>query len=206
MGLPLINILIRTSNRPQLFARCLQSIEQQTYENTHVIVGYDNDRVKDYIPKGIDAIPVHANKGYPFFYDLYCNQLKKYVMDGWFLFLDDDDILDRPTALEELARHLCGEHEAIICQMRRNGNPKPRLNYIKNKIVREGHIGLPCLILHSRHKELSGLDGYHAGDYRYIQSVITMVNPLFLPLVVVDAGARGHGKAEKNLPQTFTTF
>jgi glycosyltransferase involved in cell wall biosynthesis len=197
---PLINILIRTSNRPHLFARCLQSIEQQTYPHTHVIVGYDNDGALDYIPDHIDKVPVSSNKAIPYYYDLYCNQLKRYVNNGWFMFLDDDDMLATPTVLQELAQHLTGDHEAVVCQFLRNGLPKPRANYMRHRIVREGCIGLPCLVLHSRHKDLSGLDGYKAGDYRYIKTVTERVKTLFVPLVLVAADRRSHGQAEKNLP------
>jgi len=119
------------------------------------------------------------------------------VESGWFFFLDDDDILASNTVLEELADHL-KQPDAIICQMLRNGVPKPRDNYINNRIIAEGKIGLPCLVLHSKYKALSGLDGYKAGDYRYIKEVTDQVLTKFITLPLVDAGARGHGKMEQN--------
>jgi hypothetical protein len=202
---PLINILLRTSYRPQLFTRCLQSIEEQTYKHTHVIVGYDNDQALDYIPRGMDKIPVSAGKGYPYFYDLYCNQLKKYVNDGWFMFLDDDDVLDRPTALDEIAAHLT-EPGAVICQFLRKATPKPSVHRIQRCEILEGKIGLPCLFLHSKYKDVSGLDGYEAGDYRYILSVSAMVPTKFVPVVVVRTDRRSLGKCEKKLPNSFNSY
>lgn len=195
----LINILIRTSNRAQLFARCLQSVNDQTYKHTHVIVGYDSDQAKDYIPRGVDTVPVHANKAIPFYYDLYCNQLKKYVDDGWFIFLDDDDELNGPNALQNIVPHLT-EPGAVICQFLRKGWPKPSDGNIKAGNIIEGKIGLPSLVLHSKYKDVANLDGYHAGDYRYILAVSQMVPTRFVPVVVVKADRRSWGKMEKNLP------
>lgn len=194
----LINILIRTSYRPEQFARCLESIRRQTYKNVRVIVGYDRTDALSYIPANVEWTFLYADNSVPFFYDLYCNDLKLIVNEGWFFFLDDDDILTTPTVLQELSEHLTGPHEAIICQFLRNGVPKPADNYIRKRMVWEGKIGLPCLVLHSKHKALSGLDGQKAGDYRYIKEVTDQVNTKFITLPLVSAAARGHGKMELN--------
>lgn len=196
---PLINILIRTSYRPEQFARCMESIRNQTYRNIRIVVGFDDMSALQYIPKEMDAWNVSDEKNSPYFYDLYCNTLKMKVAVGWFFFLDDDDILFSPTVLQELSEHLAGPHEAIICQFLRNGVPKPADNHIRKQVIREGKIGLPCMVLHSKHKELSGLDGHKAGDYRYIKEVTDQVNTKFIALPLVSAGARGHGQMEPTL-------
>ncbi len=194
--IPIINILIRTSNRPAQFARCIESIKKQTYQNTRLIVGYDNAKALDYIPKDIERHLVYADNSLPYYYDVYCNELKLLVKEGWFFFCDDDDILTSPTVLQQLSEHLTGPHDAIICQFLRNGVPKPADNYIRKGFIREGKIGLPCLVLHSKHKELSGLDGQKAGDYRYIKEVTDHVNTKFIALPLVSASPRGHGQME----------
>jgi hypothetical protein len=196
---PLINILIRTSYRPQLFPRCYESILNQTYRHTRVIVGYDNEQAMNYIPGGVDAVPVSAHKGIPFYYDLYCNQLKKYVDTGWFMFLDDDDFFWKPGSLESIIPYLA-EPGAVICQFLRNKRPKPATSLILNKQVVEGKIGLPCLILHSDYKHIGKLDGYHAGDYRYIKEVSERVPTKFVPMVLVSADRRSWGSYEKIFP------
>lgn len=194
-AIPLINILIRTSYRPAQFARCLESINAQTYRNIRIVVGYDRAAALEYIPKNIESHFVYADNSLPYYYDVYCNELKLLVNKGWFFFLDDDDVLTCPTILEELADQL-KIPGAIICQFLRNGVPKPRDNYIRNKIIAEGKIGLPCLVLHSKHKELSGLDGQKAGDYRYIKEVTDQVRTRFITLPLISAGPRGHGQLE----------
>ena len=192
---PLVNILIRTSYRPAQFARCLESVRNQTYRNIRIVVGYDRATALEYIPKDIEKHFVYADNSLPYYYDCYCNDLKLLVNEGWFFFLDDDDVLTCPTILEELADQL-KIPGAIICQFLRNGVPKPRDNYIRNKIIAEGKIGLPCLVLHSKHKALSGLDGQKAGDYRYIKEVTDQVRTKFITLPLVSAGPRGHGQME----------
>jgi hypothetical protein len=164
-----------------------------------VIVGFDNPEAVRYIPIGDNIRKVFMEPfcNYPYFYDLYCNTLKLMVTDGWFFFLDDDDQLASNTVLEELADQL-KQPGAIICQMLRNGLAKPRDNYIKSKIIAEGKIGLPCLVLHSKYKEIGALDGEKAGDYRYIKAVTEQVPTKFICLPMVDAGARGHGQMETN--------
>jgi hypothetical protein len=161
-----------------------------------VIVGFDNLDTYQYVPRELELLYVKEEKLYPYFYDRYCNDLKEQVTDGWFFFLDDDDTLISPTILQQLADHLNGPHEAIICQMLRNGVPKPAENYIRKKVIREGKIGLPCLVLHSKHKEVGALDGEKSGDYRYIRYVTSLVHTKFITLPVVNAGTRGHGKME----------
>lgn len=192
----LINILIRTSSRPQLFARCLASIRSQTYRNRNVIIGYDNTQALKYIPAGIQAFPIVADFNLPYYYDRYCNVLAKAVTQGWLLFLDDDDFLQAPNVLEKLSYYFTGNHDAIICQFLRNGLPKPSRSYIKNGIVRDGYIGLPSLVLKAEHAHLLHLDGYKSGDYRAILNITQKVRTKFIELVVVETDRRSHGNME----------
>lgn len=194
MELPLINIIIRTSNRAELFHRCYQSIKSQTYKNIQVIVGYDNPVALNYIPLECIPVKLYPAENHPFFYDLYCNQLKQMVAHGWFLFLDDDDFLYCPRALEDIAEYLKDDYGAIVCQMLRNGIPKPRSNYMRQGIIEEGKIGLPCIIVHSSFAHVGQLDGYAGGDYRYIKQVTQQVPTRFVPLIVVETDRRSRGK------------
>jgi hypothetical protein len=162
-------------------------------------VGHDRASALGYIPNELQTIFVYADNTFVYFYDLYCNELKEKVTNGWFFFLDDDDTLASNIALEQLAAHLT-EPCAIICQMLRNGVSKPADNYIRKKIIREGKIGLPCLVLHSKYKDIGALDGEKAGDYRYIKYVTCLVPTKFICLPLVNAGARGHGKMETKPP------
>ena len=46
-----INILIRTSSRPEYFEKCIQSILNQTYKFFHVYVCYDTEDSHEYLRK-----------------------------------------------------------------------------------------------------------------------------------------------------------
>lgn len=183
---PLINILIRTSNRPNEFARCLRSIVAQTYPNIRIIIGYDSDTALKYIPKGLETVFVSADRSLPFYYDCYCNQLKSLVNDGWFFYLDDDDILN-PNVLKDIPLN----SHAIIVQLQRVNNVVPKdLNF------RRGTIGMPCLILHHSLKSIADIYGSGTGDYFWIKEVISKVDPVFVPIIVVYSFGRGLGKCQ----------
>ena len=51
MALPLVSIVITTYRRPELLARSINSILNQTYSNVEVIVVDDNEPVSDYRKK-----------------------------------------------------------------------------------------------------------------------------------------------------------
>lgn len=181
---PLINILIRTSKRPAEFKRCLNSIVKQSYPNIRIIIGYDNEAALKYIPKGLETVFVTGDRNLPYWYDTYCNQLKSLVNDGYFFFLDDDDILN-PNVLKDIPLN----NQAIIVQLQRVNNVVPKdLNF------RRGTIGMPCLILHYSLKAIADIHGSGTGDYFWIKEVISKVEPVFVPIVVVYSFGRGLGK------------
>ena len=120
-------------------------------------------------------------------YNLYCNDLKSEVKNGYFFFLDSDDVVI-PGAIEKIKPYLT-EDKALIVQMLRNGRPKP-----KNGLIEKGKIGLPCMILHSKHKHLADVTATEDGDYQWIKAVTDKIGYEFVPIPLVDAGKRGRGK------------
>lgn len=190
MNQPLINILLRTSFRPSAFKRCAASIMNQTYRNISVIVSYDNYAALDYIPHDWTALPLHKND-LPFGYNLYCNELKELVNDGWFFFLDDDDVLADPMCVEKLIPYLSDMNVGIICQFLRNGIPKP----VRQEIVK-GRIGMPCIVLHHAKKNLCDFVGTEDADYIFIRDISEKMELIFIPHVLVKAGRRGMGQIE----------
>ena len=135
----------------------------------------------------------HANAqhfGFPvkdYSYNLYCNEMKDKIKGGYFFFLDSDDKLI-PRAIEKIIPHL-KEDKALIVQMLRNGRPKPK----EGKIER-GKIGMPCMILHSKHKHLADVGDKEDSDYQWIKAVTDKIGYDFVPIPLVDAGKRGRGK------------
>jgi glycosyltransferase involved in cell wall biosynthesis len=182
----LINILIRTSNRPRLFERCLQSIYDQDYPNIRIIVSVDNDLV-DYIPEGIEVIKVEKNNAH-FGYDLYINDLKAMVNDGYFFILDDDDIL-APDVLNKLQF----DAPALLVQINHLGSIIPKSIHFGH-----GQCGFPCLILHHTLKNIADIvipleENKACNDYNWIQAVKDKVELKFVPLVLVICDQKGNG-------------
>lgn len=196
----MINILIRTSNRPKEFKRCIASLINQTYKDFRVIICTDS----------IDSVPyIHATlegfkfeyftvqpKGSPYSWNLYCNDLKERVTEGWFFYLDDDDYIINKFALSQIAPHLSKEY-GTICQFNRGRRAKPILkpgNVNPSEIIK-GRIGGSCIFLHHTHKNVADWDGDKAADYRFIRDVAQKLPLKFINIVVVQAGNNGlHGK------------
>lgn len=96
----LLYILIRTSNRPQYFRMCINSIllqENISFQNIRIIVSYDNNSTLEYLKKYIqyytrilhitivNCCNITSASTCP--YNLYFNILFKYIQyAGWILF------------------------------------------------------------------------------------------------------------------------
>jgi hypothetical protein len=122
-----------------------------------------------------------------FSYNLLCNTLKAQVEDGFFFFLDSDDYII-PGAIARI-RPFLNPDRALVIQMLRNGNPKPRVPSIER-----GRIGLPCIILHAKHKDLADVGGDEYSDYFWIRDICNKIPWKFLNVPLVDAGCRRYGK------------
>jgi len=188
-----INLLIRTSYRPSLFKRCLDSIYAQTHKNIRIIVSYDDERALEYIPEGMDKIRVYKDTSIPFFYDNYVNSLKEQVVSGYFMILDDDEVLASDKCIESVCKHLNGNY-GIICQFSRGGVLKPSNDLIRQNRIKLGKIGMPCIVLHHSLKNVADFDGsVGAADYHWIKAVSKKVRLNFVPVVVAYADRRSNG-------------
>lgn len=191
-----ITLLIRTSFRPVLFNRCLNSIRSQTHKDIRIVVSYDDERALAYIPDEIEKIRVHKDTSIPFFYDNYCNQLKEMVNSGYFMFLDDDEYLISDKCIAVVSKHLKNSY-GLICQFSRNGNLKPSNELIKHNIIKRGKIGMPCIFLHHTLKNAADFDGsVGAADYTWIKNISKITKLKFIPVVVAYADRRSNGVLE----------
>jgi len=199
IGQPLINVLIRNKYRPELLGRCLHSVREQTIvKNLNVIICCDSEEARKDAEKqtendsfNVRIIDAEIDRNYPFYWNLYSNQLKNLVNEGWFLFLDNDDFLFSRLSLETISTKLTNPEEGVICQMLRKGRPKPPQDFIENKKIVKGKIGAPCLFLHHSKNNIANWDGYKAADYRWIKDVEKVLTLKFEPIVVVRTGNNG---------------
>lgn len=185
-----ITLLIRCSYRPNGFAKTYASIPA----GINVICSYDDERALSYIPAHLQKVRVYKHDA-QFWYDNYCNDLKRLVTSGYFAFLDEGDVI-LPNSLTILAKHLKGSN-GVICQFSRAGKLKPSALHIRQRQILRGKIGMPCLFL--RHDLASLVDfdvSVGAADYHWIKAVSRRVNLKFIPLPVVYAERRDGGLME----------
>lgn len=166
----LINILIRKS-RPELFEKLIASIDHPV----NVIVHDDTlQREKT-----------------PYDWNLFCNDLKEKVNEGYFGFADDDDVFV-PGSLAKLEQLLKDEPDGLIVQFLRNGKVKKPTDFmITNKMIKYGVIGGGCLILNHRFKNISHWTARRGADFFWIQEVNSKVNLKFVPLILQIAPNNG---------------
>ena len=92
----LINIILRTHLRENEFNKCIISILSQTYTNYIIHISYDHDDTYNYIKNFKNYSNVLFYKMYRMsdnncFFDLYCDEIKKNISDGFIMNMDDDN-------------------------------------------------------------------------------------------------------------------
>ena len=169
-----INILVRKS-RPELFKRLMASIDH----DVNVIVHDDT---------------AQRNR-HPYDWNLFCNDLKAQVDEGYFLYADDDDLFV-PGSLAKLDDLLNDNPDGLIVQFLRKGTVKKPTDFmIDNRMIKYGVIGGGCLVLSAKYKNISDWRAIRGADFFWIQEVNSMVNLKFCHLVLQIAPNGGnHGK------------
>ena len=205
--IPFFNILTRTSGRKNLFARCRNSVANQTYnrDNVRHIISVDDSESLNYVTKytGIEYLEVTKNKkpgNFP--QNLYMNHLFDCVEKGWIFILDDDDTLASSNVLMNIADVAEDENNLLMFRMRwKSGRVIPNnKNFLKNPA--QGDIGSPCVCFHSNylfnHRDLFKWDAYKEADYRFISKLYTAIpNKIRIHNVVVQlSNDGGLGKRE----------
>lgn len=208
MDKPLVNILTRTSNRPNGFELNKMTIRSQTYKNIRHIVCVDNVETEEYVMyyddvdyivvdrEGLierDTIPdLGTGKYAP--HNLYFNPLMAEVKEGWIMMLDDDDRLANGKVIEKIMDSLPDEDTMAIFQMRfPNKRPIPA-NGTLEMAPRLGNIGSPCIMFHSKYLEGIEWDGWKCGDFRFIEKIYNKVpKKVTIQEMLVTIGQIGDG-------------
>ncbi len=129
---PLINVLIRTHQRPTMFAKCIESLRNQTYKNINIIIGVEeNDSetlnyVKSY---GLNILkypvvnqkqnkPNDINYGDWFPFNHYLDLLSQSITSEWIMQFDDDDILIKSDAIEQISDAIQTEDDLIMWRVK----------------------------------------------------------------------------------------
>ena len=132
----LINIIIRTHNRPNFFKININSIKEQNYSNFKLYITYENEDTLSYINEITEGLAnielIKVTKGpEKVFYNIYCNTVLDMINEGYNIFLDDDDMLTHRNALKYINSFL-GENRFLCWEyMRADKIIGPRKNQVK---------------------------------------------------------------------------
>jgi len=187
MEQPLINILTRTSNRPNGFRKNRESILGQTYKNiNHIVCTDDKDSINYIKENGItDYLLVNREEliqndksidpktGRYSPHNLYFNEMIKKVESGWVIYLDDDDRFVDNTSVEQIVNLINKSDEDTIIYWRMvygNGHFLP-LDMSNNQKPKIGGIGSPCFTFNIKYGKDILWDGWKCGDFRFIETL-----------------------------------
>ena len=195
-------ILTRTSGRPIFFNRCMQSINNQTYDNIITIVHTDNPFDK-YIAGDIIISSEKIANGTNAPYNLYCNKLLESIPDenGYYFFLDDDDQFFENNSLEKFISQ-CKESDINVARvMRWNFEIFPK------HWGKETSFQTECFILHTKHKSLGKWWSNKGGDHYYSKQITEKLNINWIDKLIVCKvqESKGHGRCYDygGLPQSL---
>jgi glycosyltransferase involved in cell wall biosynthesis len=199
---PLINILMRTHERPRLFARAVNSIKTQTYPHWNLIISADTSETEKYVRRA-GYVPVVVSRdpdpAVEFPAQLYMPDLMDQVKDGWIIVVDDDDYFLKTNALEDIAEKLINP-DALYCWHMRSpeGEIVPGEEFYGT--ITKLHIDVTCFAVHSSHKSDSSWIPVYTGDYEYIKGLESSLKKVeWIDNVYVQKGFRANGAEESIL-------
>ena len=192
---PLLNILIRTSGRPNYFNSCINSIYKQSYKNWNIIVGIDDEKSKSYVqPEKCKLVnynysnyvypnkPNSENYGIGFKYNLYLNDLQNEVKDGYIIYLDDDDFLYSNDSLKKLADNIKNDDSLVFWRVKFPNRLVPSDDNF-NKPPKLKDVSGVGFAFHKKFK--IKWEPFKRGDFRVADSLYkTIPNKIFLDEVL----------------------
>lgn len=166
-----INILTRTSGRPNYFKRCVDSIRKQTHKDINHIVCVDDEESFAYASGCADKVIrverrtrmekygiMHAP------YNLYMNALLDEVESGWVFILDDDDYLGSEDSLEKIVKTLPPKDSLVIFKTQFPGRTIPGPSFGKG--IAFCDITSNSFMFHSDHIWAAKFDEVKEADFR----------------------------------------
>lgn len=201
---PLLNILIRTSERPRYFRRMLDSIESQGYKNYRLIISADTLPSAEYVREA-GYEPVIVSKGLPDEvnnapYNDYLNTLMNEITDGWVMFMDDDDLYSDPDVFSSVAERLNDERKILVWRMQwPTGRTIPEDKFWGMVPFSTSHIGMPCFAFHHSLSKRCSFDKRKGADYRFISRLTRNLDVEWMDRVCVKLTNCGNWGMVKDL-------
>lgn len=183
---PVVNILVRTSKRPNFFKHCINSILKQTYKNINIFVSID-DKENDYTikypvyPIFVDKIEPEVKKvhnesyGRLMIYNVYFNKMYDYIKDGLILYLDDDDKYNDNEALQKIVEEYKKGNELIFWRVKIGNKIIPENEYFgKAPVVFQ--INGTGFAFDSKYKNIALWEPWKRGDFRVASILHSKIN------------------------------
>ena len=199
-----INILIRTSDRPEYFRRCVESIRNQVHTDYRIIVSADSESTAAYVREcGIEPVMVPTytrNNVDTFPWNLYLNILKLQVKEGFIMFLDDDDFLIDRHSLEIIDENASEDALLVYRMVYPDGRILPDDEFFGKTPFERKHISMQVFCFNSKYKNRVHFDSKRAGDFRFINQMLTHIKTvLWLDSVLVKLSNFGLNGEKKDL-------
>lgn len=219
--LPLINIITRTSNRPNSFKRNLNSISSQNYGNINHIICTDDEKSLDYIKDYgvqnyhlldkdkivIDDIrrgeksglskSVSGQKLAYAPYNLYFNEVHKLITSGWIIYLDDDDVFYSSDSVSKIVEVINQNDNdtMIIWKMIYSDLTELPVEISERNPPRFNQIGGSCFTFHSKYLDFATWDSWKGSDFRVINRLYKSIpNIVWYPEKIVYVPMVGFGQ------------
>lgn len=207
---PLLNILIRTSNRPNYFRACYESIKKQSYTRVRIIVSYDDEATHSYLneyrnitkvkvsPLPEEDIPLpeierEDNRKFP--PELYMNDLMGQVEKGFVLYMDDDDFYIQRDSLKTIVKQISSEDDLLFWRVQfPEGRVVPEDGYFGNPPV-FCHISTIGFCFHSKYIPDAQWDGWRGSDFMVASKLYNIIpNKIYIDNVLSGLQrAKGYG-------------
>ena len=175
-----LNILIRTSMRPEYFKTCIESVLSQNYTNYNIFICYDKKESLTYLEKystihniSIHYIEINSDEKYKF--NLYNNFLMSLVNDGFILFLDDDDMFAHNNVLKIINENILNDDSILLWKFMR----PDKVIYPSNvENIQLGEIDTTSACFHNKKKGLSVWNDKKNGDYYFYSNMFKSLSSL----------------------------
>jgi hypothetical protein len=175
-----LNILLRTSKRPELFKECIESILSQKYSNYHIYICYDYiecyEYINDYLNDKITSFFVETESMEKYKFNLYNNQLMDKVDEGFILFMDDDDIYTHDMCFKIINENIENYDTILIWKFMR----PDKLVYPKHiNNIRIGEIDTTMVCFHNKYKIMAKWKDCQCGDFFFYSGLFSELKNQF---------------------------
>jgi hypothetical protein len=212
---PIVNILIRTSKRPNYFKNCINSVLKQTYKNINIFVGLDSNckYTTKYPVYPVHVKPPHsiepkindATYGAIFPYNEYFNQMQDKVSDGIIMYLDDDDEFANTKAIANIVKEYKKGKELIFWKVKSLDRIIPSDKNWKKRPVNCDISGIG-FAFDSKYKNHAKWEPYKRGDFRIANKLYDKIKKrAYINEVLTQTQNGQHAGANKDLPSIKPT-